>query len=325
MERLSVLLSLVLGSAAQAQNLVPNGSFEQYIYCPDDISQFYDNIVGWSVVSASPDYFNECRDSFDLGVPSNWLGYQAAAGGSGYAGLVTFNGDVPFYRELIEAELTNSLEIGVPVQLSIQVALGGFGSDHDYTTKWTTRGIGLRLSTQPFPWPQSSYPNSAHLYFDEVLTDTMEWHELTSTYIPDSAYRFITIGNFFEDSLSAPVLIDSTAEVDAAYVFVDEVCVSLDPAYCGAHIGMNEMSDFQPLVFPNPVEEELHVVLPTSSRSMAASIRDIAGRLMGKFQMQPSTSDRTLDVSYLPEGIYVLHVTDGANSTAPVRFVHVRY
>lgn len=54
MERLSVLLSLVLGSAAQAQNLVPNGSFEQYTYCPDDISQFYDNIVGWSVVRLHP-------------------------------------------------------------------------------------------------------------------------------------------------------------------------------------------------------------------------------------------------------------------------------
>ena len=256
-------------------------------------------------------------------MPSNWLGYQAAAGGSGYAGLVTFNGDVPFYRELIEAELTNSLEIGVPVQLSMQVALGGFGSDHDYSTKWTAKGIGLRLSTQPISWPPSVYPNAAHLFLDEVLTDTVGWHELSTSYIPDSAYSYITVGNFFEDAMSSPSLLDSTGVIEAAYVFVDDVCVSLDPVFCGTHIGIVELDVFQPLVFPDPVAEELHVLLPSSSRAVTVSIKDIAGRMMGKYQMQPSTSDRTLGVSDLPEGVYVLHVTDGVHSFAPVRFVHV--
>ncbi|MBP7515145.1 MAG: hypothetical protein KA791_11385 [Flavobacteriales bacterium] len=319
-----MLLSLVLGSAAQAQNLVPNGSFEQYIYCPDDISQFYDNIVGWSVVSASPDYFNECRDSFDLGVPSNWLGYQAAAGGSGYAGLVTFNGDVPFYRELIEAELTNSLEIGVPVQLSIQVALGGFGSDHDYTTKWTTRGIGLRLSTQPFPWPQSSYPNSAHLYFDEVLTDTMEWHELTSTYIPDSAYRFITIGNFFEDSLSAPVLIDSTAEVDAAYVFVDEVCVSTASNGCNIHNGMDQSIGLTAWHVVSPFSDRLDVVINAAQlRSGTLSLWDAGGRLVRSIDFHGGDKRISLTTTDFQDGLYVLSLFDTMGWHNAIRIMHV--
>jgi len=184
----------------------------------------------------------------------------------------------------------------------------------------------MRLTTQPFQWTlETPFPNTAQLYLDEVQTDTVEWALLNIAYVPDSAYQYVAIGNFFEDSLSTPVVLDSNGELNAAYVFVDEVCVSLDPIHCGIQTVMTELNDFRPLVFPNPVDEALHVVLPSSSTAMTISIDDIAGRMIGQYQIPLSTRERTLDVSSLPEGVYVLHVTDGANSFAPVRFVHVAH
>lgn len=146
MERFSVFFAVVLGSVAQAQNLVPNGSFEEYSYCPEEFSQFNGNVTGWSTCALTPDYFNECSSEF--GVPSNWLGYQWAADGSGYAWVITYQGNTPHIREFFCAQLTTPLTTGVPVYLSTQVAVGGFG--YPNAVQWTGKGIGMRLSTQPF-------------------------------------------------------------------------------------------------------------------------------------------------------------------------------
>jgi hypothetical protein len=325
MERLLFFLAALLGAAAHAQNLVPNGSFEDFDYCPNYWSQFGDNVVGWDVCSPSPDFFHTCRDSTDFGVPFNWRGYQQASHGRGYSGVGTYQWNAPHYREFVCAELSEALIPGAPVDLSMKVALGGFGSYWLYSPRWTTRGIGMLLTTQPFSWSTGSvYPNTAHLYMDTIFTDTLNWELLSTTYLPDSAYQYVTIGNFFEDSLSALTLLDSVfGNQNIAYVYIDEVCVSYDASACGFNSGVNESDQFQPLLFPNPVDEELHVAMPYNSKSVTFWVRDVAGRIMMKLQATSSSRDRTLDVSSLPEGVYVLRVTDGANSFAPVRFVHI--
>lgn len=158
-----------------------------------------------------------------------------------------------------------------------------------------------------------------------MLTDTADWALLNTAYVPDSAYQYVTIGNFFEDSLSSSVILDSNGGFNWAYVFVDDVCVSLDPEFCTGHNGFNPLQMERVVVYPNPVAEKLHVVLPFSSRSVTVSIHDIAGRLMGEYPSAPLTRERILDVSDMPEGVYILHVADDANSFAPVRFVHVAH
>lgn len=146
---------------------------------------------------------------------------------------------------------------------------------------------------------------------------------VSGTFIPDSAYDAIVIGNFVSDSLLTPYLIDPGGNYGVGYAYVDDVCVSQVPDYCGNSIGLNDPWRFQPLVYPNPVVSELQFVLPATAGPATLSIEDIAGRLMTKHQSASSSREQTLDVSYLPEGVYVLHVTDGVNSFAPVRFVHV--
>jgi len=92
-------------SAAIAQNLVPNPSFEENSYCPVTFNQTSLNLItDWrQIATGTPDYFNACSDK--AGVPTNVFGNQSAKAGDAYAGLVTFASSKRDYREYLSAPL----------------------------------------------------------------------------------------------------------------------------------------------------------------------------------------------------------------------------
>ena len=86
---ISVALTSVLLSAGQ--NLVPNGSFEEYTSCPELISSVF--LTGWTNLhTTSADYFNACNLNGVADVPLNQFGYQYASDGQAYVGLATTGG-----------------------------------------------------------------------------------------------------------------------------------------------------------------------------------------------------------------------------------------
>lgn len=54
-----------------AQNIVPNPSFEEYEGCPNSVADF--SVSNWFIPLYSPDYYNSCS-TFMVGVPNNWGG-----------------------------------------------------------------------------------------------------------------------------------------------------------------------------------------------------------------------------------------------------------
>ncbi len=72
-----------------AQNLVPNPSFEDTIYCPY-VGEM-NAVKEWYSYSASPDFYHTCAE-FDFGVPNNAFGYQQPVlNGTAYCGIYTYN------------------------------------------------------------------------------------------------------------------------------------------------------------------------------------------------------------------------------------------
>ena len=69
---------LLIAAYAHGQNLVPNGSFEEYGECPNNGAQI-DRAIGWSAFRRSPDYFNSCDEGSVASVPFNFIGEQFAA------------------------------------------------------------------------------------------------------------------------------------------------------------------------------------------------------------------------------------------------------
>ncbi len=96
---LIVLFVLIAAQWSSAQNLVPNGSFEEHTGCPTIPDQIY-LADGWSAYRETPDYYHECGNSaLEMTVPNCAFGYQYAATGVAFAGIITFATTFADYRE----------------------------------------------------------------------------------------------------------------------------------------------------------------------------------------------------------------------------------
>ena len=320
---------LLVGAPMRAQNLIPNGSFEEYINCPPYFGYcFY--AAGWFGPDGSPDYFNACHTGGVVGIPLNQLGDQYPADGNAYMGLSTSAiGGVPWYREIIGAQLTEPLIPGVPVCLSFKTAMGGFGNFFGNSTIYSCKGLGMKFFTAfPTDWAAYLYPNSAAIALDIVPTDTAMWYSVADEYVPDSAYGYVAIGNFFADSLIELTLIDTmgVGGNEVAYAFVDDVRASFDLNFCTQDLGGLEFEVQAPVLFPMPFDDVLHIRLPKqASGYVQYALWDAVGRRVQHGSTTPGSEEVLIPDEGLPDGVYVLYLRATQLNWAPVTVVHLSH
>ena len=145
--------------AVSAQvNLVPNPSFEEDRYCPEQ-HHLVDSCVDWFNARNSPDYFNGC--STDSGALNNDLGFQYPHSGQAMVGIISYAypSDLAHtnYREFVSAKLIDSLQIGTRYFVSMYVNFSGRLTAFAIATN----KIGVNFSTVPFnsfnPPPLTNY------------------------------------------------------------------------------------------------------------------------------------------------------------------------
>jgi hypothetical protein len=328
-----IFIPLVLGaSLLKAQNLVPNPSFEEYTECPWNFGQWAD-VVGWtSPYNNSADYFNACAGAGAAGVPLNSMGEQDPAEGTGYMGLYTYALGDPTYREFISAQLVEPLQPGVPVYLCFKVALGGFGSSAENSANYTCSGVGMKFfNVLPTDWSgwyeylYPDYPNSAAIHLEQAITDTSAWVTVSGTYVPDSAYTQIVIGNFFSDSLSDPFIFDMAGYgvSNAAYVFIDQVSVSFDPSYCTNWTGVARPAGPSLLIGPNPFGSYLRVsAFNDATGRIRLRLMDATGRIVRDDQFD-ARGNWILEGNSLVPGYYTLLATNTQGASRAYALVHV--
>lgn len=237
---LNILLLLVLFQG-HAQNLVPNGDFEQYDGCPSQYAQF-DSASYWfnpsiypGTQTGTPDYYNVCATLW-VGVPNNMIGYQTAHSGAGYAGLVLW-GDTAFYdnfREYLEVELSSSLEMDSCYHFSAYINLGNY-------SRYTTDTISVHFSDTIIEGINNWYPIDVppHVsYNGGMLTDTTNWILFEGDYTASGGESYMIIGNFNDDLNTNSMEVDPCCE-PAAYFLIDDV--SLEKISCPWSVGINEI------------------------------------------------------------------------------------
>ena len=299
----------ILPEAVGGQNLVANGSFEDYSICPDNGGQL-DYAIGWEVNAYTPEYFNACASGSEVGVPTNIYGHQEAATGVAYAGIITYSEDglVPepeLHREHFGRYLSEPLAPGIPVHLSFKVSPALFGQSI-VTTKWTCRGVGMRFTMGPLdPWNPLPPTNSAALYLEWPVLDTSAWLTVSGTFVPDSAYEYIIIGNFFSDSLSTPALVDSTGNFGVAYTYIDDICVSVDPGVCDVGSGLTESVNLINDIWPNPATDLVSIELKGSLVSpLIVELFDATGILVMRVPVQSGCTQLSISLAGLPVGLF---------------------
>jgi hypothetical protein len=291
-------------------NLVPNPSFEDTVACPNALDQI-NRAVGWVSVRPSPDFFNSCAPAGgfnSVSVPLNRWGFQNASSGNGYAGFAARYGPVDI-REFIGENLSTPLQIGVKYYVSFKVCLA---LDNNLGIMCAVNKLGMLFSTQPY---SSGNPvticNCSQIFTDSIISDTLNWTVIKESFIADSNYAFISIGNFFVDSLTDSIQVRGS--VCDAYYYIDDVCVSDDSAFCYHYIFTGITSEnennFSFNIFPNP-SHGIFTISLLSYFKTEIIIYNVLGQSI--WQKTNSTeSNFSIDISDQPKGLYLIKAIQG--------------
>ena len=299
-------------ASARAQNLVPNPSFEDTVHCPQYTDEVQD-ASGWMNFGNSPDYYNGCASGTTtfVSIPNAGAGFQYAHSGVAMAGLITWsnrsNGLSQFnYRENIGTQLSNTMIIGQKYFFSFYTNYSGY---LDGWREVASDKIGLRFST--IPYDSANRPpltNFAHLYSSAILNDTVNWIKLSASFIADSAYQYVAVGNFFDDfntdtsSYGNPLF-----GSESAYYYVDDICVSTDSLYNETWTGSNEQNINNTIsVFPNPANELLNIISQNSIKEI--EITNIVGQLVYYNITTLNNCIYQIPIKEMINGVYIITV-----------------
>ncbi len=319
--RLGTCLGCVLGCLlfvaalrCEAQNLVPNPSFEEADTCWHYSGFTYpqDGPLGWFSGGESPDYFQACGGyGAAYSQPLNYVGFQYPQDGDNYAGILTYATSPYPTREFLMVQLNTPLSVGQTYYVSFYANVAWNGNSQ-YPYVWmASNNVGALFTTESRQWEQDdplpAMVNHAQVYSPWIIADTVAWTSVSGSFVADSAYQYLMIGNHFDNAHTDTVAVGYSLNAPAAYLFIDNVCLTSDPEGCPSNLGIPVAPEGAVELFPNPATAQVVVRgLPVASR---VEVRDMVGRLVWREGRMQGVWK--LDVSGWARGAYVLRVQNG--------------
>lgn len=206
----------------QAQNLVPNPSFEEYTDCPTYYTLTKLALIqDWAQpTTGTPDYFNTCSVG-PMQVPNCEPGYQSPFTGKGFAGLFVFNilKSLQNYREYLQTKLKEPLQAGVTYQVSFRVSLSN--TSHvavdnlaAYFSVMPPSRSDSKLLSNLQQAPQVRNPTG------KFLADTLNWLKIEGNFVANGGEQYLTLGNFDDN-----VHTNRMGTNPVSYYYIDDVAV----------------------------------------------------------------------------------------------------
>ncbi|MBS1638177.1 MAG: gliding motility-associated C-terminal domain-containing protein, partial [Bacteroidetes bacterium] len=216
----------------KAQNLVPNPSFEDYTACP--IGNKFDMLTYWCGLAGGEDAFNACNNPLNPGadgVPySQIAGFQYARTGVGIGSVFIYGPPVSGYppnrREYLKVPLISTLVQGKKYCGTMYVNV------YNESMVCTDRaGIYITNSNlncnQAFPMPQYIAPLNVTPQIQnppgQLITDTLNWIEVSGTFTAVGNEQYLYIGNFYDDANTYTVTTYPTSLMNWNYLMIDDV------------------------------------------------------------------------------------------------------
>lgn len=289
-----VLISLCYFSAVtslNAQNLVPNYSFEVQDTCPA-VSQI-ELAQPWnSATIGTPDLFNSTCSTQN----------SAARTGVGSSGVYTFN-TFPNNREYMQAPLNSALIAGQTYCISFYVKRSNF--------RYACNRIGAYVNNSEI----HQTTTSVLAFTPQVDNDpanmlsSSNWVNISGSFTAAGGENNILIGSFANDATTDTVVINAASTSEVCYYKIDDVSVT----ECTS--GLTDLSlDQQIEVFPNPASNQVSIQLNGALTVLSVGIYDAVGKeVMLIDTPQANTGVIELNNIYSPDGTYILRIlsTDG--------------
>ncbi|MBI5540800.1 MAG: T9SS type A sorting domain-containing protein [Bacteroidia bacterium] len=302
---LFLLLFIIYSKNVQSQNLAPNPSFEQYSICPDNNSQI-SYCTFWDSYRESPDYFNTCSSNSDYSPPNCYYGFQYPHTGNAYIGICPFHAQFQNALEFAGAPLLSNLVIGQKYFISFYISLGG---NLNWGVTVGSNKMGVKFSTVPYSYSNPApINNTAHYYSNDIVIDTVKWTKISGSFIADSSYSYIIIGNFFNNNNTDTINL-APSNNNYAFYYIDDICVSSDSIYCENWTNIyKKTSEKSITIYPNPAFEKIQINLNDYlAKEIIIKIFNSTGQQLyiDKFENQNLME---LDVSTFSKGVYMLEI-----------------
>ncbi|MFN4932047.1 MAG: T9SS type A sorting domain-containing protein [Bacteroidota bacterium] len=307
-----ILISFFTIKLGKAQpNLVPNPSFEDKFTCLNTTLLLEDYIYNWY---GGRGYFNSCI-SIALGVPSNLIGNQYARTGNAYCGIYTRFKLAP-NRQYIQVKLIDTLQSNGKYRVAFYVSLGD-------TLHANCNSIGAYFSPDSFfvsndglieqiPQIQNSEEND--------LRSKTDWTLVCDTFIATGIERYLTIGNFYTDSLSIFTPLDSVCSIPggfgcSAYYYIDDVSVTLID-----ETGLEEQKHIKFSLYPNPNNGYFSLQYDgTLMSTTILGVTDIYGNQLDQIEIINSTTEYA--TTRLTSGLYFYTIRQGSEELGRGKFM----
>ncbi|HRF82286.1 MAG TPA: T9SS type A sorting domain-containing protein [Flavobacteriales bacterium] len=289
---------------------MPNHSFEEYDTCRvvNDVYYPDNGPLGWFSAAGTPDHFLNCLPygTFNS-APHNFLAFQYPQDGECYAGVVTYRAIPPNIREYFMVQLVEPLVIGQQYYASFYAGVGWRGYPMNPPAWLYTNKMGMLFTMQSRQWVLNDpYPvplNFAHVYSQATITDTVGWTLVSGSFVADSAYQYLMLGNHFDNTNTDTMHIEVQQFVAIGYMLFDNLCVSIAPNGCAMAAGTDGHTNDGPRLFPNPAHERVTV------QGLIDGTGIIIHDAVGKLQWQGIAAGEyfQLEVEHWAKGMYVLH------------------
>lgn len=246
MKTLLFIATIFHVSFSFAQNLVPNSGFEftETVPCGWSSSNtaFDNSVVEWNSPSyGTPDILSTLlsQDCWNYQPNSSYLGpgcptgFQAPHSGNNFAGFYTYTPSIS-QREYLQVKLSTPMVPGNMYYVRLYVSLAD-------NAKYQTNNIGVGFSSSnTFATIGGPLAYVPQINFTDTISDKTNWVLLMDSIVPEEAFEYIIIGNFFNDAATS--LVNGNGCTNGAYYYCDDVCISTDYNTCNSGVGINELS-----------------------------------------------------------------------------------
>ena len=287
---LILFLFLFYGKSAAQVNLVPNPSFEDTTNC-QFFGGFQMSAPWYSPNYATPDYFYGSSPTCGFSASPNASGHQLPRSGIAYIGEYLSAGHT---REYIQCQLSSALMAGQ------QYYIGAFVNRANNFDQ-ATDDFGIHLSDIPIgngtsPNYLSVIPQISNLQ-GNLLSDSLNWIEISDIYTANGGELYITLGNFKDSANTTLVDVDNTAN-QSAYFYIDDVFVY----EYDSTVSVNEISP-QISIGPNPATSFL-IVNRINCEDCTFEIINSLGSILSI-----NVLNNRIDISSFSAGCYFVGIT----------------
>ncbi len=222
MKQLAIILNIFISNMLFCQNLVNNPSFEVLSSCPTGPSHSATLSVGWLNPSqaGTPDVFNICCSS-TLTTCNPYTYKQLPRTGDSFVGV--WCTDPTFtVREYVHSQLTNTLVSNNFYYIKFFVVLGNY-------SKYACNNIGMYFSNNSIYQSGASnfllnYTPQIKKFNNPIITDTLNWIEISGIYQSTGTENYVTVGNFNND-VTTDTLTTDTNNYSGSYYLLDDISV----------------------------------------------------------------------------------------------------